>query len=198
MTAVQEKANARPQGNLWPNYRDGCPIDTVYEYYPNGRLKSIIPYSDCNRNGWRIELSINGDTLAKGNSNKGKSIGTHYAWWSKGRLKFRMNFNDSGQLHGLSEEWRQDGSRKDSIVYEFGEIIEARSYFENGKVRFHLKQKPGAQVFSAIYYDPSGKKTGEVKRGNGTYISYSPDGTTANRVKMEKGEVTSMVEIDVR
>jgi len=177
-------------------YKDGCPVDTAFEYFDNGQFKSIIPYFECKRNGWRIELSIRGDTLAKGNARNGKSIGTHYAWWSNGKPKFKINYNSSGQKHGLSEEWREDGTRKDSIVYDNGDIIEYREYYENGKLRRHVYQKPVNRDINAVYYDPKGKKVGEVKNGKGTYISYSEDGKSARRVYMENDEVIKIEEIE--
>ena len=82
-------------------------------------------------------------------------------------------------------------------MYDNGDIIEYREYYENGKLRRHVYQKPVNRDINAVYYDPKGNKVGEVKNGKGTYISYSEDGKSARRVYMENDEVVKIEKIDV-
>ena len=82
-------------------------------------------------------------------------------------------------------------------MYDNGDIIEYRKYYENGKLRRHVYQKPVNRDINAVYYDPKGKKVGEVKNGKGTYISYSEDGKSARRVYMENDEVIKIEEIEM-
>lgn len=180
------------------HFRNGCPLDTSYEYFSNGNVKRITPYKGCEQHGLFVLLSKPGDTLAKGMTSNGKSVGAHYAWWENGNLKFKINYNDSGKKHGLSETWREDGTRKDSTVYVNGDIVEVCRYYNNGKLRYHKKQKPVNRNINAVYYDPQGKKCGEVKNGTGTYISYSDDGTSARRVYFENDDVVKSEEVEVK
>ncbi|NLW32024.1 MAG: hypothetical protein GXY77_11275 [Fibrobacter sp.] len=152
------------------NCQNGKTIDTIYTYYENRRIKSIIP-----QNGISVKLSKSGDTLSITNFQNGKRYGKAYSYYENRKRKYIHYYNDSGQKHGLCESWREDGTRKDSIVYHNGNIIELRAYFLNGKVRHWIKKvdKDSYKTLEAFYYDTSGAVCGEVKNGNGNFISWS-------------------------
>jgi len=175
---------------------NGCPQDTAFAYHEDGSLSGIFPYLNCVREGQRVELSVNGDTLAMGNAKNGKSIGTHYAWYENKKKRFITNYNDSGQKHGLSLQWREDGTLKDSIVYRNGEMIEARFYYDNGKPHSYLRINGNDKYFSGIYYNPKGEKTGETKNGNGTYIYYNYDGSSPVKYVRVNNEYSSQERLD--
>src|SRR5690606_2756582 len=47
-----------------------------------------------------------------------------------------------------------------------------------------------------VFYDPKGKKCGEVNNGNGTYIFYQSDGSSPAKVTKENGRSISIEEVD--
>lgn len=177
-------------------FKSGCPQDTVFKYHSNGAISAILPYKNCVREGLRIEFSITGDTIALGNAKNGKAVGTHYAWYEKGKRKFITTYNDSGKKDGLSVRWREDGTVQDSVLYRNEEIIEGWYYYDNGKLHHHLKKKGNDQYYSLVFYDPKGKKCGEVKNGNGTYLFYQTDGSSPAKVTKENGWSVSIEEVD--
>ncbi len=177
-------------------FKSGCPQDTVFKYHSNGAISAILPYKNCVREGLRIEFSITGDTIALGNAKNGKAVGTHYAWYEKGKRKFITTYNDSGKKDGLSVRWREDGTVQDSVMYRNGEMIEGWYYYDNGKLHHHLKKKGNDQYYSLVFYDPKGKKCGEVKNGNGTYLFYQTDGSSPAKVTKENGWSVSIEEVD--
>ena len=198
------------------SYKDGKLHGNRISWYANGQLKRISPYSNGKRidtsfsyhsngglnirgvqNGITIVLSESGDTLAITPMCDGKLCGISKGWYPDGLLKSITHYNSSGQKHGLSEEWREDGTRKDSIVYDNGDIIEVRRYFENGKLHYHKYQKPVNRDINAVYYDPKCKKAGEIKNGTGVFIDYSPDGKSAEKVYMENDEVVKIEKIEM-
>jgi len=172
-------------------YEHGQLVDTSFRYFENGRVKSRVV-----KTGINLTFSEKGDTLTITKVKNGKPVDVAKSFYPGGSLKGITRLNDSGQKHGLSEKWREDGTRKDSIVYKNGDIIEVRRYFKNGKLHYHKYQKPVNRDINAVYYDPKGKKVGEVKNGKGTYISYSEDGKSARRVYMENDEVIKIEEIE--
>lgn len=174
-------------------YRNGEPVDTSYTYYADGSLH-IRGVQD----GITIVFTEAGDTLAITPMCHGNICGTTMGWYPDGRPKSIIRYNDSGKKHGLSEEWREDGTRKDSTVYENGDIIEFRDYYENGKLLTHRTQKPVNKDINGVYYDPRGKKTGEIKNGNGVALIYSEDGKSARRVYFENDEVVKSEEVEVK
>jgi len=172
-------------------YNRGELVDSTYSYYPDGKLEGIGV-----KNGRWFTLSKNGDTLSVGNSKNGKSIGTHNAWYENGKREFTITYNDSGKKDGLSVRWREDGTVQDSVMYRNGEMIEGWYYYDNGKLHHHLKKKGNDQYYSLVFYDPKGKKCGEVKNGNGTYLFYQTDGSSPAKVTKENGWSVSIEEVD--
>jgi len=108
---------------------------------------------------------------------KGKPVGLHKEFYSKDSPEALINYNDSGQKHGLCEYWREDGTRKDSIVYHNGSIKEIRAYYQNGTPRYWVKNINiyNGKKIEASYYDTTGKICGRIRDGNGTYILFSDD-----------------------
>ncbi len=179
------------QKRVFLNYSDGKIIDTTYSYFPSGKLEGIGV-----DNGRWFSLSEKGDTLVVGNCKDGKSIGAHYAWFENGQRQFITNYNDSGKKDGLSVQWRENGTVKDSVIYRNGETLEGWHYYNNGKLHYNVKKKGNDKFFSYVYYNPKGKKCGEVKNGNGTYIFYKPDGSLPVKITKVNNEWTSHDDID--
>ena len=163
-------------------YKNGKSIDTSFSYYESGKIESICPY-----NGVNIVLFENCDTSGIGYLKNGRHIGEYKSWWKKGTLKSITRYNSSGQKHGLSETWFENGNRKDSVVYDNGKIVEARYYFRNGKLRYTAKLKNG-DIVKAVYFSPDGEKTGEIINGNGTVLIYDVDGLSPSEFKCKDGK----------
>ncbi|NLW30451.1 MAG: hypothetical protein GXY77_03240 [Fibrobacter sp.] len=154
-----------------------CPEDSITITFEDNVLRRKKIYYACRDSGLFLYFSEKGDTLTKSYFIGKKTIGVLQQWHFNGKVKILENYNDSGQKHGLCEYWREDGARKDSIVYHNGNIIELRAYFLNGKVRHWIKKvdKDSYKTLEAFYYDTSGAVCGEIKNGNGTYILWSDD-----------------------
>jgi antitoxin component YwqK of YwqJK toxin-antitoxin module len=127
---------------------------------------------------------------------RGTPIGFHKDYYCKNKPKQFIHFNNSGEKHGLCESWYENGAREDSVVYDNGTIIEARRYYTNGKIRYYKSKCKDALTYEAVFYDPSGKKTGEVKNGNGKYIIYSEDGSIPVEEVVKDGEIVSSKELE--
>ncbi len=173
------------------NYNDGNLLDTTFSYHESGRLRSI----GLDNGRWFI-LSENGDTLVIGNKKDGKSVGKRCTWFENGQRESITTYNDSGKKDGLSVQWREDGTVQDSVIYRNGEIKEGWYYYDNGKLHYILKKRDKDKYYSMICYDPKGKKCGEVKNGNGTYIFYRTDGTFPKRNTLVNDECVLLEDLD--
>ena len=168
------------------NYKEGCPLDTLKEFFECGLLKYISTFINCKLEGIAITYSENGDTLSIGEYINGKHVGIHKSWFENGQQRRVSHFDNYGNRHGLSETWRKDGTRRDSIMYHNGDMVELREYFSDGTVRHFLVDEDGL-LETAVFYDPQGNVTGKVVNGNGTVISYSEDATIKRREVYEDG-----------
>lgn len=83
--------------------------------------------------------------------------------------------------------WFENVNLKDSTLYENGFMVKLRCNFESGRLRYR------ANVFyphsfkckEAVYFDATGKRCGEIKNGNGTFIVWS-EGTADRWLKTHK------------
>lgn len=179
-------------------YRNGRLHGLQKMWHENGKLAGTVEYKEGVRHGKRIGLSEEGDTVLSATYHLGKPVDTLRVWYTNLNRKKIEVFDSAGERHALFLTWREDGTRKDSMVFDHGEVLEAREYFEDGTVRYHRKRED-EKVIWAEHFSPLGKTAGTVRNGNGKVILYSEDGKEAwlleyvngnevNSRKLEPGE----------
>jgi antitoxin component YwqK of YwqJK toxin-antitoxin module len=164
------------------NYSYGEITDTSLSYYQNGKMHILGV-----NNGYNVTLAENGDTLGISPMRDGKPYGISKTYYKKGKLKAVTSINDSGKNHGLCETWHEDGTRKDSTVYENGIPVESRHYFLDGKIRSFVKLV-NYKITEACAWDPEGKQLETIKNGNGGGRNYSEDGKIVYWCEYKDGE----------
>jgi antitoxin component YwqK of YwqJK toxin-antitoxin module len=172
------------------HYQTGCQIDSLTEFHENGTISTICTYKNCKAEGLSYRFSETGDTLGIYENKNGISVGIHRTWYSHNHLKNFTRYNDSGQKHGLSESWYENGDRKDSIMYKNDDIVEAREYFPNGRIRYWDIYK-GDKTQTGSRMTPDGKPCGKIVAGNGTVITYTADGAKRYLEEYVDGVVVS-------
>lgn len=166
-------------------YENGTLVDTAYTFYLSGKIKSRIV-----NDGLSLNFGEAGDTLGVTKMCNGKPCGRSRAWYHDKRLKSINNYNESGQKHGLCENWREDGTRRDSTVFENGKYVEERQYYTNGNIRHFNKYKNG--VFWESYaWSPNGKPLEIIHNGTGKGTNYSEDGKTRYLREFKDGKEIS-------
>lgn len=165
-------------------YSNGCAVDSGYMYFENGKIESKSFSIGCDKRGWELSFFVNGDTSII--STPEKSI----FFYSKNCLKSITYYNAIGQKHGLCENWREDGTRRDSTVFENGKYVEERQYYTNGNIRHFNKYKNG--VFWESYaWSPNGKPLEIIHNGTGKGTNYSEDGKTRYLREFKDGKEIS-------
>lgn len=191
-----------------------CPAESVITIFEDGVFQKKYTYYSCKDSGQFLFFSKDGDTLTKSFFIANKTVGRAIYKFSNEKNKSILNYNNEGKKHGLCESWREDGTRKDSIVYNSGEIIEERVYFDNGQPRIWAKysgviknviehfpdssklDKNFNPVINAVYFAPkSGKVIATVKNGSGRAIYYSEDGNSRFFCEYKNGEPISQREL---
>jgi len=160
-------------------YDGGCPKDTAKRYFSDGTRWQISTYNNCREQGQRIIWSQEKDTVSFGYYTNGLPTGLHQEWYAKNRPKSFITYNSSGQKHGLSRTWRENGTLQDSSIYESGIRIEEYATFFNGSPRLHLRLRPGDtySIVSGTTWSPAKKKSGVISGGSGSIVRYfeNPD-----------------------
>ena len=119
---------------------------------------------------------------------KGTPIGHHRMYYSANRPKRFINFNDEGKKDGWEVFWYDNGNVKDSTFFESGDITKGTTFYYNGKPSLVENEIDGKSLVSATSYNPKGKKTGQVKNGNGTIFVCDSVGTDCKELAFKNGK----------
>ena len=158
---IKEQLYAR-NGNIMLNSffsMDGKPIKEVFEYYPNGKMKTKAHYVDGALNG---ELTIyfeNGNIKEKSFVMGGTLNGDAFEYYPSGKLKYKSFFKD-GKKEGESLSYYENGNLKKKILYKNGvRNGEAAEYYESGIIKqkaYFINDKLEKED---LYYDEKGNLT---------------------------------------
>ena len=158
---IKEQLYAR-NGNIMLNSffsMDGKPIKEVFEYYPNGKMKTKAHYVDGALNG---ELTIyfeNGNIKEKSFVMGGTLNGDAFEYYPSGKLKYKSFFKD-GKKEGESLSYYENGKLKKKILYKNGvRNGEAAEYYESGIIKqkaYFINDKLEKED---LYYDEKGNLT---------------------------------------
>lgn len=153
-----------------------CPSESSSVVFEDGILRRERIYFSCQDSGMFLFFSEKGDTLTKSFFKGRNTVGVMQQWHPNGQPNVLARYNNAGKKDGLSETWREDGTRKDSTVYDNGEIIEIREYYTTGQVRYWAEYPDGTWR-NAKMFTPDGKPCGQIEDGNGSVILYTDDGS---------------------
>ena len=155
---IKEQLYAR-NGNIMLNSffsADGKPIKEVFEYYPNGKMKTKAHYVDGALNG---ELTIyfeNGNIKEKSFVMGGTLNGDAFEYYPSGKLKYKSFFKD-GKKEGESLSYYENGKLKKKILYKNGmKNGIAIVYYENGMIEEKAYFVDDKKENKRLYYDKKG------------------------------------------
>ena len=158
---IKEQLYAR-NGNIMLNSffsADGKPIKEVFEYYPNGKMKTKAHYIDGELNGELIIYFENGNIKEKSFVMGGTLNGDAFEYYPSGKLKYKSFFKD-GKKEGESLSYYENGNLKKKILYKNGvRNGEAAEYYESGIIKqkaYFINDKLEKED---LYYDEKGNLT---------------------------------------
>lgn len=125
--------------------------ETIKEYYPSGRIKSINEFVGNKRHGVCKYYYEDGKLKAIAHFNMNKYQGEQISYYKNGKVRGRVNY-DNHKKHGRSFGYYEDGKLYIIENYEFGRLnglkqkyynngqIMMENYFYDGKPSIHLKE----------------------------------------------------------
>jgi antitoxin component YwqK of YwqJK toxin-antitoxin module len=181
--------------------------DAKKEYWPNGKLKSVVHIRGGKYYGKAVFYQPTGDyqlvCFYKDNLLQGPLI----RYYSYNKKKELQNF-DKGNLDGLSTIWYEDGGKLSETTYMNG-ILNGpyREYHPDNHLKVQGQYLNGFFTGKWLYFNFSGDIVGEGEfvHGTGKERSFYPDGTVSHEVHYknnlkdgeeieysQKGQVTSI------
>ena len=125
---------------------DEVPFTGWYSQFDtNKQVRLLTSFMAGKLQGLFIEWDKNGSIRKKGEYFDGEKDGTHVELNEKGKKISERNYL-IGKLHGESNFWYNNGSKKLASTFEHGLIMEAKGWLYNGKPCPYTKVKNGKGV----------------------------------------------------
>jgi uncharacterized protein len=154
---------------LTESYKAGKLDGPKVEFYPSGKVKDSVNYTDDNSNGYYLAYNENGTLKSEGWYVDGKAEGDWFYYNSKGTMTSRRYYLN-GDKHGYSDFYDVNGRlSEEQFNHELGYVDKIWLYDTTGT--------------QAIYTYSSDK-------GNGTYKSTYSNGQT----RLERTYMAGLVE----
>jgi len=154
---------------------NGCLKDTAFSFFENGKLKLSTPFVNCKEEGIKKGWTVDGFQYLTKPYHNGLPIGRHEEWFAHNKPKQLTSYDSLGRRQGLRQTWREDGTRKDSVVFKDDNIAEIREYFNNGTIRLFEKYTGLDVVDTGVYFAPDGKNKSFVSKGNGQVLIFGEE-----------------------
>lgn len=127
---------------------DSSSIDSVFSYYHNGKVKSLKISNE--RKLTEIEYYFNGNKKSEYNYFNDTLDGLVLTYYDNGQLEVSRSYK-RGKSHGNYLFYRIDGTLKEKIIDNEGEIIWVGKYDEKGKLIFESTFNKGKVINSQVY-----------------------------------------------
>ena len=188
-----QKLDARGRIVYKGQFKDNIPFGVFTYYYEDGKVRTLITYSEDGTSSSSVSYHPNGKKMAEGGYIKTKKSGT----WKY--------YND---LESLSaEEFYKNGLPVDTwkTYYDEGKLLEecpyenglkegtCRQYFSDSSLKSEVRFRKGKCEGPAFFNYPNGKTmlTGQFRydKREGLWKAYKDTGEPENEIEYLKGEV---------
>ena len=116
----------------FPDHIQGTGI--FESFYPNGKPRSLIEYTDGIYNGKINFWFTNGLKEQESNVSNGISHGEYRIWHPNGQLALSMGYKE-GMQNGMKQRWYENGEPWTYARFENDKIVgELKQWYRNGKL----------------------------------------------------------------
>ncbi len=144
------------------------------EFYPDGQVKSEIPYKNSYRNGEANYYYVNGSKQIMCTYENDRLNGLFKTWYFNGEPERVENYvNDT--LHGSALKYFENGKLQMELNYNMGKLNgKYVEYHENGQLKLEGSFLDDFYEGDWAYYNSSGILIGNGKysKGNGVHVSF--------------------------
>jgi antitoxin component YwqK of YwqJK toxin-antitoxin module len=158
--------------------------DTKKEYWPDGKLKSVVHIRGGKYYGKAVFYNPTGDLQLECFYKENLLQGPLIRYYRYNKKKEQQNF-DKGNLDGLSTVWYEDGGKLSETTYMNGVLNGPyREYHPDNRIKVQGQYLRGFFSGKWLYFDFSGDVigVGQFTHGTGTQRSFSPDGIVSHEV----------------
>ena len=140
-------------------------------YYPEGQLKSTIPYVGGAAEGTAYTYNFHGQIIDSTTYLSGYNNGMMKNFYPTGELREEVK-TIQGDYHGLYKQYTPDGQVIIENTLEYGDVTHARQYTMEGKLFYDITYTDGSRTGVTQYYAPDGKTLlYEILYENGMQVS---------------------------
>lgn len=125
-------------------------------YYPEGQLKSTIPYVGGAAEGTMITYNLHGQIIDSTTYLSGHNNGMARSFYPTGELRDEVK-TVQGDYHGLYKLYTPDGQVIIENTLEYGDLTHTRCYTLEGKLYYDITYTDGNRTGVTQYYAPDGK-----------------------------------------
>jgi antitoxin component YwqK of YwqJK toxin-antitoxin module len=158
--------------------------NAVKEYYPDGKLKSVVHMKGGKYYGRSVYYNPSGDIQLECFYKDNLLQGPLIRYFNYKKKKDEQNY-DKGNLDGLSTEWYEDGGKLSEATFMNG-ILNGpyREYHNNNRLKVQGQYLKGYFTGKWLYYDLSGDIRGEGQfiHGTGKQRSFYQDGKVSHEI----------------
>ncbi|OTG69466.1 hypothetical protein B9T25_02540 [Acinetobacter sp. ANC 4470] len=117
------------------HFPDNMQGTEIFEsFYPNGKPRSLIEYTDGIYNGKINFWFANGLKEQESNVSNGISNGEYRIWHPNGQLALSMGYKD-GLQNGIKQRWYENGEPWTYVRFENSKMVgELKQWYRNGKL----------------------------------------------------------------
>ncbi len=152
------------------------------EYYPDGKLKSIVHIKGGKYYGKSVYYYSSGDIQLECFYKNNLLQGPLIRYYHYNKKKEEQNY-DKGNLDGLSTIWYEDGGKFSEAIYMNG-ILNGpyREYHSNNRLKVQGQYLKGFFTGKWLYFDLNGdiKGEGQFTHGTGKQSSFYPNGKVSH------------------
>ncbi|NQU32149.1 MAG: hypothetical protein HQ521_02845 [Bacteroidetes bacterium] len=159
------------------NYVDGKADGVVYEYYPDGILKSEMPFKEGKKEGIEKRFFHNGQIESQKVFVDDKLEGEYIEYYSNGNI-YQKGLCSDGWNTGEWKTYHSDGNIYEELTYDKGKITGTlKSYDTDGILNSEFTYRKG-EVIAYQFYNKSQKIIKQAKKQNGEfyYQGHAPNG----------------------
>ncbi len=131
---VKEHIQKWENGNLKRKYQAVGDIiqDTMYEYYPSGKLRKVTYFKDNKEQGRAVIYFESGELQEVLYYKDGLKEGGDTVYYPNGKLHFTTFFKDD-KKNGPFQRWGMNDSLEFEAVYEMDKLIGIKEYIKQVK-----------------------------------------------------------------
>jgi antitoxin component YwqK of YwqJK toxin-antitoxin module len=174
------------------SFKNDLPDGILEEYFPNGKIKKLVNYSEGLLDGDFFEFNQHGEILLLGSYFEDQKVGEWNSFYSDGTKKSDF-FYEKGLLSGITKNYYPDGTVAELISLNSGQLDGAyQSFFQNGIKQKEVLFQDGKEHGDFILYYPDGKISakGEFEKGSlsGNWEFFNADGILLSKGTYQAGQ----------